>query len=53
MTRSFLRFAGLLTGLFTAPAFAGQARALQRTPIFRSAIATESTPPSSSRTRFR
>ena len=25
MTRSFLAFAGLLTGLFTAPAFAGQA----------------------------
>src|SRR6516165_2762613 len=25
MTRSFLAFAGLLTGLFTAPTFAGQA----------------------------
>jgi hypothetical protein len=34
MTRSFLAFAGLLTGLFTAPTLAGQARALQRTRIF-------------------
>jgi hypothetical protein len=53
MTRSFLALAGLLTGLFTVPTFAGQAPGAAADPDIPISIATGFTPPSSSRTPSR